>query len=555
MRLPARSPRAALTALVVAMVVASPATASTIYGPSMSAADISAMQAQGVREVIVERKAGLTAAEQATLRAQAGVSYVGPGPLPNTEIDRAPADRLAAVVATLARDHQVQYAEPNGEVHATSTPNDPYFGLQWGLSNAGQSVLGTSGTPGDDIGATSAWAHSTGAGVTVAVVDTGVDLTAPDLAGQTVAGQSFLGGIQGTPTPDQNGHGTFVSGIIGAIQSNGVGVTGVAPGAKVMPLQALDANGNGNVSDVAAAFNYAGQNGVRIVNASLGGAATSQTLEHAIADNPNTLYVVAAGNNATNNDDPSTPSYPCDLPEANLICVGATDQNDRLASFTNYGAANVDLFAPGVNIASTWTGGRYVYASGTSMATPMVSGALALMLARNPSLTAAQLKAALLASVNPVPRLAGLSVTGGVLDAATAVAAVIPPGTPAPPPAPSPSAGTGAPAPAPVAVTQPMQPSQPGAVTLTRVAVRSGSGGPGLVFTLSARSRVQISFSGPARGRLAARDVARISVSGHRGTNRYALTSLLHRRRLQRGRYALTLRAGGRAVIIELNLV
>ena len=158
------------------------------------------MQAQGVREVIVERKAGVSAAEQARLRAQAGVSYVGPGPLPNTEIDRAPAGRLAAVVAALARDPQVQYAEPNGEVHAASTPNDPYFGLQWALSNTGQSVLSTSGTPGDDIGATSAWSHSTGAGVTVAVVDTGVDPTAPDLTGQTVAGQSFSDGVQGAPT-------------------------------------------------------------------------------------------------------------------------------------------------------------------------------------------------------------------------------------------------------------------------------------------------------------------------------------------------------------------
>ena len=555
MRLPARSPRAALTALVVAMVVAPAATASTIHGPSMSAADVRAMQAQGVREVIVERKAGLSAAEQSGLRAQAGVSYVGPGPFPNTEIDLAPAGRLAAVVAALGRDPQVQYAEPNGEVHTASTPNDPYFGLQWALSNTGQSVLSTSGTPGDDIGATSAWSHSTGAGVTVAVVDTGVDPTAPDLSGQTVAGLSFFNGLQGAPTQDQNGHGTFVSGVIAAIQNNGLGVTGVAPGAKVMPLQALDANGSGSIDNVAAAFNYAGQNGVRIVNASLGAAATSQTLEQSIADNPDTLYVVAAGNSGTNNDDPSTPFYPCDLPEANLICVGATDQSDRPASFTNYGAASVDVFAPGVNIASTWTGGRYVYASGTSMATPMVSGTLALMLAKDPSLTAAQLKADLQAGVSPAPQLAGLSATGGELNAAAAVTAVTPGGMPAPPPAPSPSVGTGAPAQAPATPTQPAQGSHPGAVSLTHVAVRTGRGGPGLVFTLTAQARVQISFSGRAQARFAADGVVRISVSGHRGTNRYALTSLLHGRSLPRGRYALTVRAGGRSVIIHLNVV
>ena len=378
MRLPARSPRAAITALLVAAIAAPAAAASTLPGPAMSAADIHAMQAQGVREVIVERKAGVTAAERAKLRARAGVSYAGRGPLPNTEIDRAPAGRLEAVVATLARDPQVQYAEPNGEVHTTSTPNDPYVGLQWGLSNTGQSVLGTSGTPGDDIGATSAWSHSTGVGVTVAVVDTGVDPTVPDLTGQTVAGQSFFNGVPGTPTQDQNVHGTFVSGIIAAIQNNGAGVTGVAPGAKVMPLQALDANGSGSIGDVAAAFNYAGHNGVRIVNASLGAAATSQTLEQSIADNPNTLYVVAAGNGDAHQigyDVDTTPYYPCDLPEANVICVGATDQNDRPASFTNYGAASVDLFAPGVNIASParlsgWGAALRVRWSGSGTASP-----------------------------------------------------------------------------------------------------------------------------------------------------------------------------------------
>jgi subtilisin family serine protease len=391
--------------------------------------------------------------------------------------------------------------------------------------------------------------------VTVAVVDTGVDPTATDLTGQTVAGQSFFNGVQGAPTQDQNGHGTFVSGVIAAIQNNGVGVTGVAPGAKVMPLQALDANGSGSIDNVAAAFNYAGENGVRIVNASLGATTTSQTLEQSIADNPNTLYVVAAGNSAANNDDPSTPFYPCDLPDANLICVGATDQTDRPASFTDYGAVSVDLFAPGVNIASTWTGGRYVYASGTSMATPMVSGTLALMLAEDPSLTAAQLKADLLAGVSPAPQLAGLSVTGGELNAAAAVGAVTPPGTPEPAPPPSPSAGTGAPAQTPATVTQPAQASHPGAVSLTHVAVRGGRGGPGLVFNLSAQARVQISFSGRANARLAADGVVHISVRGHRGTNRYALTSLFHGRSLPRGRYALTVRAGGRSVFIHLNVV
>jgi subtilisin family serine protease len=308
-----------------------------------------------------------------------------------------------------------------------------------------------------------------------------------------------------------------------------------------MPLQALNASGSGTVADVANAFNYAGQHGIRIVNASLSTTATSQTLEQAVADNPNTLYVVAAGNNAANDDDPNTSAYPCDLPEANLICVGATDQNDRPASFTNYGAATVDLFAPGVNILSTWTGGRYAYASGTSMATPMVSGTLALMLAAHPWLTTDQLKDDLLATVSPVPQLAGLSATGGELNAGAAVAAVAPVAPPTAPPA------TTLP---PVAVTQPTPPPPPRVISLSHVAVRGGRGGPGLVFALSARARVQISFTRRARG-----SVVRTSVTGHRGTNRYGLSWLLHGRRLARGRYALNVRLGGQAVIISLKVV
>ncbi len=408
-----------MTAVAVALIAAPVAHASARYGPAMSAAQVRGLQAHGVREIIVKRDPGLSGAEEAALRAQAGISYVGPGPLPNTELDRAPVSRLAAAVATLRQDPQVQYAEPNGEVHAASVPNDPDFEYQWALLNTGQSVLGTPGTPGDDIGATYAWPHSTGSGVTVAEVDTGADYTAPDLSGRLLPGQDYI-----DPTndaQDQNGHGTHVAGIIAADQNNGIGVSGVAPSASVMPLRVLDANGSGTTDDVAAAFNYAGDNDIPIVNASLGGPDPSQALTDAITSHPGTLYVVAAGNDSTDNDDPSTGFYPCDVSAPNLICVGASDQNDQPAWFSDYGATTVDLFAPGVSIASTYLGG-YAYDDGTSMATPMVTGTLALMLARNPSLTAAQLKSDLLSSVDQAPQLDGLSVTGGELDAAAAVA-------------------------------------------------------------------------------------------------------------------------------------
>jgi subtilisin family serine protease len=342
--------------------------------------------------------------------------------LPGTEIDRAPAGGLAAAVAALGHDSQVRYAEPNGEVHAASAPNDPGFSQQWGLSNTGQTVLGTSGTRGDDIDVMYAWAANvTGANVTVAEVDSGVDYSAPDLSGQFVNGWDYINGNNNPQ--DQFGHGTHVAGIIAALQNNNTGVSGVAPAAKVEPLRVLDSSGSGTDVDVAQAFNDAGNAGVPIVNASLGSTAPSQAIEQAIQAHPNTLYVVAAGNDGTNNDDPGTPFYPCDAPEANVICVGASDQNDQPAYFSNYGATSVDLFAPGVSILSTYLGGSgYAWDSGTSMATPMVSGTLALMLSRNPALTAAQLKSDLLASVDQAPQLDGLAVTGGELDASAAVA-------------------------------------------------------------------------------------------------------------------------------------
>ena len=113
----------------------------------MSATQVRAIQAQGIREIIVKRQPGLSAAQESELRAKAGITYVGPGPLPDTELDQAPAGGLAAAVAALRDEGQVQYAEPNGVVEATATPNDPYFGQQWALSNTGQSVLASEARP------------------------------------------------------------------------------------------------------------------------------------------------------------------------------------------------------------------------------------------------------------------------------------------------------------------------------------------------------------------------------------------------------------------------
>jgi subtilisin family serine protease len=208
-----------------------------------------------------------------------------------------------------------------------------------------------------------------------------------------------------------------------------------------MGLRVLDVSGRGFVSDVVSAYALAARDGARVINASFGGANYSNAEHDAIAAAPNALFVVAAGNAGQDND--ATAHYPCNYDLANVVCVAASDRNDSLAVFSDYGATNVDLAAPGVGIVSTWPRNRFVRLDGASMATPHVSGAAALLLARHPGLDVVGLRAALLAGVTPVPALAGRVATGGRLDLAAALAvpvrsAAAPPAAPPPPAAGSP---------------------------------------------------------------------------------------------------------------------
>ena len=370
-----------------------------------------------------------------------------------------PGQSAAAAQDELQRDPDVRYVEPNRYRGASAVPNDPYFARQWGASNQGQPINGSGGTPGADVEAPAAWDLSTG-GATTAVIDSGIDMSHPDLATQIWANPGETGGgretngrdddgnglvddwrgwdfVEGDNSPqDQNGHGTHVSGTIAAAGNNGTGVTGVSYGSHVMPLRVLDANGSGTVAGLISAYHYAAAKGARVVNVSITGTGYSAAERDAIESAPNTLFVVAAGNGGSDqvgDNDDAGGQYPCAYPSANIVCVAASDQNDHRASFSNFGPATVDLAAPGDDIMSTVPGG-YGYESGTSMATPFVSGAAALIWSARPDATPATVKADLLSGVDGKPDFTGTTASGGRLDAARSLRLAIqrPPTAPAP---------------------------------------------------------------------------------------------------------------------------
>ena len=506
--------------------------------------------AQDQPGVIVRFESGTDAAERAAARRAADVESPERLPGPGLEVVQPePGVTVKESVAALERSPDVVYAEPDAARRGFATPDDRFFGLQWALRNTGQSVGGTAGTAGADIGAEAAWDMTTGApGVVVAVVDSGVDVAHPDLApnlwadpGETGAGREANGldddgdgliddrmgwdWVQGDNQPlDGNGHGTHVSGTIAARGDDATGVAGVAWSASIMPLRVLGDDGSGRVSDVVKAYGYAARHGARVLNASLGGGSFSRTERDAIAAAPNVLFVVAAGNDGADND--ATGSYPCNYGLDNVVCVAASDQSDGLASFSNYGATTVDIAAPGVNIASSWPGAAWRLLDGTSMATPHVAGAAALVLAARPELDVAGLRDALLSSTDLRPALAGRVVTGGRLNVARALAAATgapmpqqqatpTPATPppaGPPPATStpdasPAAEPPAPAPTPAPDLAPPPPpvSSPANVPLAPAAAPAPARdriAPGLAVTAPRRVGKRAAVSGGVRVRL-----------------------------------------------------
>ncbi len=358
------------------------------------------------------------------------------------ELIQVPDGKVRDALAAYRRDPNVEYTEPDHVITISRTPNDPDFGELWGLHNEGQTVSGDPGTAGADIGAVEAWDIWTGDPTfRVAVIDTGVDYTHPDLVDNIWTnpgeipdnyldddGNGYIDDVHGFnfltfsgDSMDDHGHGTHVAGTIGAVSDNGIGVAGVNWRCQIVGLKFLNANGSGTTSGAVQAIEYAIANGIRLSNNSWGGTGYSQSLYNAIQDARDVghVFVAAAGNSGVDAD--LHPHYPSAYDLGNIISVAATDNDDNLASFSNYGTVSVDLGAPGVKIYSTIAGGGYTYMNGTSMASPHVTGVLGLLMSRLPTLGWPEVRDVAIGTTRPIAALQGKTVSGGVIDAAAAV--------------------------------------------------------------------------------------------------------------------------------------
>ncbi|MCX6119138.1 MAG: S8 family serine peptidase [Proteobacteria bacterium] len=343
----------------------------------------------------------------------------------------------AATLASLYANPDVEYVVENRKVHALAMPNDPDTSKQWSLAK---------------VKASEAWSKGVGSrSVVVAVIDTGVDYKHPDIAAniwtnsKEIAGNGVdddkngyvddVNGFDfnkndadpmdevGTQNP---GHGTHCAGIMGAVGNNGTGISGMSQQLSIMPVRFLGADGSGDLMGAVKSIDYATNNGARVISASWGGpmsASQVQPITEAIsrANDKGVMFIAAAANDGKNND--VTEMYPANTPLPNVITVAASTTTDTKASFSNFGLAKVHVAAPGVDIWSTIPSNQYRNLSGTSMATPLVSGLVGLMLSHDSTLTGPQTKALLQASGTKVAietacecRVDAESVVNRVLD-------------------------------------------------------------------------------------------------------------------------------------------
>ncbi len=368
---------------------------------------------------------------------------------------------VAEVIKLLNTRVEVSIAESDQIVSALNTPNDSAFQYQWGMDNNGQN----GGLPGADINAVEAWSNETGSeDLVMAIIDSGVDWTHPDLGdniwqnvkedldgdgrvleyvngkwqidpddidgldndlngyADDFVGWNFVNNSNNPMDDHTQGHGTHVAGIAGARGNNGTGIAGVSWRSKIMPVKFLDENGAGFLSDAMMAFYYAYANGARVSNHSWGTYEFSSTLQFFMYYSQFYQHVIiAAAGNQFGSDNDLLPLYPANFSLDNVISVASTNANDEIAAFSNIGKISVDVAAPGEGIYSTLPNNRYGYLNGTSMAAPFVTGAAALLLAYDPTLTPADIKQIIKHTATPLASLNDKVNSGGRLNINAAI--------------------------------------------------------------------------------------------------------------------------------------
>ena len=413
-------------------------------------------------EIIVKFKENAAPGAVAEARHAEGLEKKKDLDLIGAELSKVKGQSAEAAVRTLERRPNVEYATPNRKVYPSGYADEPRFSELWGLHNTGQNnPSGTPGTLNVDVNGKEASAITQGStSLTVAVIDDGVDFTHPDLAGRQwvnpgesgldaagrnratngidddgngyrddVNGWDFFNNDRSVHDANQDSHGTHVSGTIAA-SVNGQGIVGVAPNVKIMALKFLGPDGRGTLADAIEAIAYAKSKGAKISNNSWGYLGPPDPALRDAINNSGQLFVAAAGNDGVDGDaggfdsngDPKRAGYPGGYNLPNVLSVAAIDNKGNLASFSNYGAASVDISAPGVSILSsvptTFTG-SYESWSGTSMATPHVTGTAALLASKYPALlnNPTELRAPVRAHGKLLSATAGKTVTGKMADA------------------------------------------------------------------------------------------------------------------------------------------